>query len=184
MEDSAIIQLYLNRDEDAIRQTELAHGAKLYSLSYRILLDREDAEESVSDTYMKAWTTIPPQRPNYFFAYLAKICRFICFGKLDWKNAAKRKAEIISLSDEMQQCIPDSHQSWEPEGEELGKLLEQFMYSLPEESRLIFLRRYWYADSVAEIAQRYGIGESKVKTQLHRVRNRLRTFLEKEGIAI
>lgn len=184
MEDSQIIELYFRRDEEAISQTALAYGTKLYGLANRILMSREDAEESVSDTYMKAWETIPPQRPVYFFAYLAKICRFIAFGRLDWRNAAKRKAEMVELTQEMELCIPDLRNELKMEGEELGRLLNAFLGTLPEESRTIFMRRYWYSDSILEIAQRYNMGESKVKTRLMRTRNALRTFLEKEGVTL
>ena len=184
MEDREILDLYFRRDEEAIRQTEDAHGHKLYALSYRILLNREDAEESVSDTYLKAWETIPPARPTFFYAYLAKICRYICFGKLDWKNAAKRKAEIVELTAEMELCIPDLSREMQLESQELGALLNEFLGTLNEESRKIFMRRYWYADSIEEIAQRYHLGESKVKTRLFRARNELRSFREKEGYTL
>ena len=184
MEDEQIIELYFRRDQDAIVQTELAHGAKLNALANRILMNHEDAQECVSDTYMKAWETIPPTRPSYFYAYLAKICRFLCFGRLDWNNAAKRKAEIVELSAEMELCIPDPSRERQMESQELAGLLNEFLGTLPEESRKIFLRRYWYADSITEIAQRYQMGESKVKTRLFRTRNALRSFLEKEGITV
>ena len=181
MEDGEILELYFRRDEEAIRQTEAAHGHKLYTLAYRILLSREDAEESVSDTYLKTWDSIPPTKPTYFFAYLSKICRFLCFGKLDWKNAAKRKAEIVELTAEMELCIPDLSREVQAQSQELGRLLNDFLGTLSEENRKLFMRRYWYADSVAEIAQRFRMGESKVKTRLFRTRNQLRVFLEKEG---
>ena len=181
MEDERIIELYFRRSEEAIRQTEAAHGQKLYQLAYGILYNREDAEESVSDTYLKAWETIPPTRPTHFYAYLAKICRFLCFGKLDWKNAAKRKAEMVELTAEMELCIPDLSREAQIQAQELGRLLNDFLGTLSEENRKLFMRRYWYADSVAEIAQRYRMGESKVKTRLFRTRNQLRVFLEKEG---
>lgn len=184
MEDERIIELYFQRDEEAIRQTEAAHGQKLFHLANGILYSWEDAQECVSDTYLKAWESIPPTRPVHFYAYLAKICRFLCFGKLDWKNAAKRKAEIVELTAEMELCIPDLSRERQLEAQELGQLLNDFLGTLNEESRNIFLRRYWYADSVAEIAQRYRIGESKVKTRLFRTRNQLRSFLEKEGYRI
>ena len=183
MEDGQIIELYFQRSEEAIRQTEAAHGHKLYTLSYRILKNREDAEESVSDTYLKAWETIPPTRPTYFYAYLAKICRFICFGKLDWQNAAKRKAEIVELTAEMEMCIPDLSQQRQMEAQALGELINEFLGTLNEESRRIFLRRYWFADSIGEIAQRFGLSESKVKTRLFRARKELCGFLQKEGYA-
>lgn len=184
MEDGQIIELFFQRDEEAIRQTEAAHGHKLFSLSYGILLSREDAQECVSDTYLKAWDTIPPTRPTYLYAYLAKICRFLCFGRLDWRNAAKRKAEIVELTAEMELCIPDLSRERQLESQQLGDLLNEFLGTLPEESRRIFMRRYWYADSIGEIAQRYGLSESKVKTRLFRTRNALRGFLEKEGYSL
>ena len=182
MKDDEIIALYFRRDEDAIRQTELAYGGKLYNLSYRLLWNREDAEESVSDTYMKAWENIPPTKPTFFYAYLAKICRFLAMGKLDWNNAAKRKAEVVALSDEMENCIPDLSREMQIQSQELGALLNEFLGTLSPENRQIFMRSYWYAESIAEIAQRFHLGESNVKTKLMRTRNALRTFLEKEGI--
>lgn len=184
MTDDQILDLYWARNEDAISCTDHVYGDKLLNVAGRILDDFQDSEECVSDTYMKAWQTIPPQRPNYFFAYLAKICRHLAFGKLDWDNAAKRKAEIVSLSDELQCCIPDKGWERSLDGEEIGHLLNEFLAVLPKESRQIFLRRYWYADSVAEIAQRFRISQSKVKTSLHRTREKLRTFLQREGIAV
>ena len=182
MKDDEIIALYFRRDEDAIRQTELAYGGKLYNLSYRLLWNREDAEESVSDTYMKAWENIPPTKPTFFYAYLAKICRFLAMGKLDWNNAAKRKAEVVELSDEMENCIPDLSREMQIQSRELGALLNEFLGTLSPENRQIFMHRYWYAESIAEIAQRFHLGESNVKTKLMRTRNALRSFLEKEGI--
>ena len=184
MEDKQIIELYWARDEEAIRQTETSYGRKLHALSDRIVCSREDAQECVSDTYLKAWNTIPPQRPTYLFAYLAMICRCLSMDRLDWNNALKRKADIVSLTAEMELCIPDCSRGQELEGAQIGEILNHFLATLPRESRRIFLRRYWFTDSVAEIAARYGITQSKVKTQLHRTRNKLRCFLEKEGIGL
>ena len=182
MTDSQIIALFWERNENAIRQTDAVYGRKLYAISHKILRSHQDAEESVSDTYMRAWETIPPQKPNYFFAYLAKICRNFSLSKLQWNTAAKRNAEVVSLSQEMEACIPDRSHDRKLEGEEIGRLLNRFLDGIGVESRLIFMRRYWYTDSVAEIAARYNISQSKVKTQLHRTRNKLQLFLEKEGI--
>lgn len=184
MDDREILDLFWARDERAIEMTQRAHGGKLNRLAVGILRTEEDAEECVSDTYWKAWETIPPQRPNYFFAYLAKICRFLCFGRLDWQNAQKRSADVVSLTEEMELCIPDCSRDRQLESRELGRLLTKFLDTLPKESRVIFLRRYWYAQSVREIAIGCGVSESKVKTQLHRTRNKLRGYLEKEGIAV
>ena len=184
MTDSQIIALFWERNEDAIRETDAAYGRKLYAVSDKILRSTQDAEESVSDTYMRAWDTIPPQRPNYFFAYLAKICRNCSLSRLQWNSAAKRNAEVVSLTQEMENCIPDRSYERKLEGEEIGRVLNAFLDSISLESRLIFMRRYWYTDSIAEIAARYSISEGKVKTQLHRTRNKLQLFLAKEGIYV
>lgn len=184
MEDNKIIALYLERNEQAVKETDAAYGTRLYALSHNILRSREDAEESVSDTYMETWKSIPPQRPRYLYAFLASICRHISFNRLDWRLAAKRNAEVVTLTQELECCIPDERQMAAFESRELRQTLEAFLDALNKESRLIFLRRYLYADTVAEIAARYGISESKVKTQLHRTRAKLYSYLEKEGISV
>lgn len=184
MDDKTIIDLFFARNEDAIKHTDDAYGRRLHMLADNIIKNDQDAEESVSDTYMKAWDTIPPQRPLHFFAYLAKICRNFALGRLDWKNAAKRKAEVVSLTQEMELCIPDSTQDTQMECKELGRLLNAFLRTLTPENRMVFMRRYWYADTVAEIAGRYGISESAVMTRLSRTRTKLRSYLEKEGICV
>lgn len=184
MEDTQIIALYWDRNEDAIHQTDLSYGRKLHVLSEKIVNSYEDAQECVNDTYMKAWDTIPPQHPSFFFAYLAKICRFFSYGILDWRNAVKRNADVVALTREMEMCIPDPSHQRRIEGEEIGRVLDRFLDSISQESRLIFMRRYWYTDSISEIAARYSISESKVKTQLYRTRVKLRSFLEQEGITV
>lgn len=184
MEDSKIIDLYFARREIAIEETDKAYGRALYTLSHRILRNQQDSEENVSDTYYRTWETIPPQRPKFFKAFLSKLCRHLALDRLDWKNAAKRNAEIVALTEEMALCIPDTRQDSQIEARELRRILESFLETLPKESRLIFLRRYLYVDTVDEIAQRYGFSESKVKMQLHRTRAKLSTYLEKEGIRV
>ena len=184
MDDGKILDLYFERNEQAVKETDTAYGRKLYVLSNNILNNREDAEESVSDTYMETWNSIPPKRPKYFYAFLASICRNMSFNRLDWRLAAKRNAEVVTLTQELEMCIPDSRQDGEMDRRELRRVLETFLDSLSKESRLIFLRRYLYVDTVAEIAARYGISESKVKTQLHRTRAKLHTYLKKEGIYV
>ena len=184
MEDAKIIDLFWARNEDAIAETDAAYGRKLRFLANKILNNFEDAEESVSDTYMKTWEVIPPQRPVCFYAFIASICRHLSFHKVDWNRAAKRNAEVVALTDEMELCIPDSRQEETIQGKELAKLLNAFLEGLPRDSRMIFLRRYWFLDSIAEIAKRYDMTESKVKMQLHRTREKLRIFLEKEDIHV
>ena len=182
MDDSKIIDLYFARKEDAIKHTDETYGRRLYHLAENIVKNGQDAEESVSDTYLKAWDTIPPQRPQHFFAYIAKICRNFALKRLDWKNAAKRNAEVVSLTEEMEMCIPDKARDREIEARELGMVLDRFLRTLTPENQMVFLRRYWDVDTIAEIAARYGISESAVLMRLNRTRAKLQAFLEKEEI--
>lgn len=184
MEDSKILDLFFTRNEDAIRYTDDTYGRRLHHLAQNIVKNEQDAQESVSDTYLKAWDTIPPQRPQYFFAYLAKICRNFALKKLDWKNAAKRNAEVVSLSEEMESCIPDKALDRELEAIELSMVLDRFLRTLTPENQMVFLRRYWYADTIAQIAARYGISESAVLMRLNRTRAKLCAYLKKEGINV
>lgn len=184
MEDEKIIDLYFARNEEAIRETDAAYGKRLYGLSRRYLNDEQDAEESVSDTYMQAWNSIPPKRPERFFGFLAAVCRHISLNRLDWNLAAKRNAELVALTQEMEQCIPDTSRERMLEDREIGRVLDAFLEMLPKDSRLIFLRRYWYADTISQIAERYAVTESKVKMQLSRTRAKLSVYLDKEGITL
>ena len=128
---------------------------------------------------LKAWNTIPPQRPQYFFAYLAKDFRNFALKKLDWKNAAKRNAEVVSLTEKMEMCIPDQSPDRALEAKELGMILDRFLRTLTPEDQMVFLRRYWYVDTIAEIATRYGISERAVQMRLNRTRAKLCTCLKK-----
>lgn len=184
MDDQKIIELFWARNEDAIAETDAAYGRKLRALANRILSSREDAEESVNDTYLKTWQVIPPQYPNHFYGFIASICRHLSLHKVDWKQSAKRNAVVVTLTEEMALCIPDSRQERELEAKQIGRALNGFLDSLSTETRTIFLRRYWHADPIAEIAARYGITDSKVKMQLSRTRAKLRTYLEQEGIQL
>lgn len=182
MEDSKILELYWSRDQRAIAETRASYESPLLTLANRILSSREDAEETVSDTFLRAWQTIPPERPRCFFAFLRRICRNLAFDRLDWRQAEKRNPELITLTAELEQCIPDTRQGEIPDRLSIKETLERFLRQLPRESRVIFLRRYLYGDSIGEIAQRYAVRESKVKMQLQRTREKLRRFLEQEGI--
>lgn len=184
MDDQKIIELYFARNEDAIVHTASFYGKRLYTLADHILKSSQDAEENVNDTYWRAWNSISPQRPNHFFAYLAKICRHLALNRVEWRNAAKRKAEIVSLTEEMEQCIPDRCRAMEPDSQALGLLLDTFLRSLPKENRMIFLRRYYYADAIAEIAARYGTTEGAIQMRLNRTKAKLVSYLQKEGIQL
>lgn len=184
MEDSKIIDLLIARNEDGIKCMDACYGRKLFILADNIVKNDQDAEESVSDTYMKAWDTIPPKKPTYLFAYLAKICRNFALKKLDWKAAAKRNVEVVSLTQEMEACIPDVTRDREMEARELGRILDAFLRTQSDENQMVFLRRYWYGDSIAEVAARYGISESAVHMRLKRTRGKLAAYLAKEGVKV
>ena len=182
MNDHNIIALFFARDEAAIRHTQDKYGTRLFTTANHILRNHQDAEESVSDTYLRAWETIPPQRPQHFFAWLAKICRNFALKKLDWNNAAKRKAEVVTLTQELELCVPD--RSRDIDALELGQILDAFLRTLTPDNRLVFLRRYWFGDTIGEISARYDLSESAVNMRLNRTREKLRAHLEKEGIPI
>lgn len=184
MDDERIIELYFQRNEDAIKYTNEAYGKRLFHLADNIIKNDEDAEECVNSTYMKTWNTIPPQCPSFFFAYIAKICRHLALDRFDWNKAAKRQAEIVSLSYELEMCIPDNRSTDELHSKELGAMLDSFLHTLSRENRIIFMRRYWYADSVTRIAKCFEMSESAVSMRLNRSREKLRAYLEKEGVCI
>ena len=183
MEDSGIVELYLRRDESAISQTAEKYGGRLRGVSYGIVGDQETARECENDTYLAAWRSIPPHEPrDYLFPFLARIIRHISLNCCRDSRRLKRGAFICELSAEMEECIPapDDLES-RLEDMALGEAINGFLSELGAERRNIFLRRYWYMDSVADISRRFGISESKVKTTLFRCRRRLREYLEREG---
>ena len=184
MDDERIIELFFQRKEDAIIYTNETYGKRLFHLADNITKNDKDAEECVNSTYMKTWNTIPPKCPSFFFAYIAKICRHLALDRFDWNKAAKRQAEIVSLSYELEMCIPDSRSADELQAKELGAILDSFLHSLSRENRIIFMRRYWYADSVSQIAKRFELSESAISMRLNRSREKLRAYLEKEGVCI
>ena len=184
MDDSKIIEQFFARNEDAIKHTDDTYGRRLFRLADNIVHNDQDAEESVNDTYMKAWDTIPPQRPEHFFAYIAKICRNFALKRIDWQKAKKRNAEVVSLTQEMENCIPDTYRDMEADTRELGRILDAFLRTLTPENQMVFLRRYWYVDTIADIAVRYGISESAVQMRLNRTRSKLAMYLAKEGIKV
>ncbi len=184
MRDEEIVALFWARDESALRETEAAYGGKLRRLALGILRRKEDAEECAADACLKAWETIPPQRPERLFAYLAKICRYLAFDRLDRAGAQKRRGEAVALTEELAACVPDRLAERTMEGWELGQLLDGFLAGLDREERVMFLRRYWYGDTIRELAGRYGLTAGGVKSRLYRTREKLRTYLNKEDIEV
>lgn len=186
MEDERIVGMFLLRDEAAIKHTSEKYGERLRGLAFDITGDRMTSEECENDTYLKAWDSIPPYRPvSYLYAFLARITRHVSLDACRSRLRLKRSALIVELSDEMEQCIPSPNDTeCQVEGELLGHAVSSFLRTVSEEKRNVFVRRYWYLDGIAAIAARYGIGESKIKTMLLRMRNGLRDYLEKEGYTL
>ena len=183
MEDVSIIELYWARSQDAIVRTKEKYGRLIYSICIRILRIAEDALECENDTYLKAWDSMPPNRPDHLSAYLGRIARNLSLDRFEREHAMKRGGSQIPLIlEELEECIPASLDSGLPL--ELRDLLNRFLEGQTERARILFVRRYWFGDSVKEIAERYALGESLVKMTLLRSRNALRAFLEREGISI
>lgn len=186
MEDTAIVDMYLRRDECAVSETAEKYGHRLRGLAFGITEDAQTAEECENDTYFQAWNAIPPHEPrSYLYQFLARITRHLSLDACRSRSRLRRSAHITELSIELEQCIPapDDAECRIMESE-LKAAINGFLAGLNEEKRSIFLRRYWYLDSVAAISRRFGISESKVKTTLHRCRRQLKEYLEKEGYTI
>lgn len=183
MEDQKIIDLYWQRSEQAIAETDRKYGAYCFSIAYNILSNREDSEESVSDTYMAAWRAMPPRKPAILPAFLGKITRHLSIDRWRRKTADKRGGGEPALAlEELEYCVSGEAT---PESaalrKELTVLVNRFLDTLPETERSVFLCRYWYVDSIGDIAKTFGFTEAKVNSMLHRTRQKLRKALAKEG---
>lgn len=183
MEDRHIVTLYWQRCETAITETAMKYGQYLKSISFNILYDYEDAQECVNDTYNDAWNSMPPHRPERLSTFLGKITRRISIDRWRHRNATKRGGSEIPVAlDELRQCVT-LEESLEERviHRELVSTLNHFLNSLPKTECQIFMCRYWYLDSIEEIANRFQFSESKVTSILFRTRKKLRILLEKEG---
>ena len=185
MEDLQIIELYFARCESAIAETDAKYGRFCRYIAYRILQNNEDAEEVTNDTYLKTWNTIPPNRPESLKGYVGMISNQLSLDRYDAQNAAKRGGGEIPLAlGELSESIPDSSGDDICENIALSEALSRFLWSLPQKSRNIFVRRYWYVSEISEIARDYSMSETAVSMLLHRARKKLKKYLEKEGFAI
>ena len=186
MDEKEIIALYWARSENAIAETAQKYGKFCHSIAYNILANREDSEECVNDTWLHTWNAIPPRKPNKLAAFLGKITRNLALKKYEIYTAAKRGGGQVPLAlEELAEYIPDPDSvERQMDDRMLADALNGFLAGLSPETRRIFLRRYWKLSSVKEIALDYGISESKVKMSLLRTREKLRSFLEQEGIAL
>ena len=184
MTDSALIDLYWQRSEQAIAETDRAYGSYCYAVAYHVLANREDSDESVNDTWLAAWNAMPPARPSSLKAYLGRLTRNIAISRLRRSSSQKRGGGEITLAmDELGDCIPSSFDMNRTlEARELAESIDRFLAALPERERVIFTARYWYLLPVDEIARRLDMKPNTVKTSLYRSRARLLAHLKKEGL--
>ena len=185
MEDKQIVELYWARSESAISETANKYGRYCHYIAYQILTNDEDAKEVVNDTYLKAWNTIPPQRPDPLKPYVGTISRQLALNVYKEQHTQKRGGQVPLVLDELSDCIPNP-ENHENIGESiaLSEALSRFLRALPQKTRNIFIRRYFYMSPIAEIARDFSMKESNVTMHLLRTRRKLAQFLKKEGFDV
>ena len=184
MDDTQIVSLFLQREESAIRFTAQKYGSRIRQIAFQIVQNPETAEECENDTYLEAWRRIPPNEPrDYLGSFLQKIARNIALNRCIQLSRLKRRAFIYELTDELSQCIPDKETiESRMDQKDLARCINAFLLDLDEGKRNLFIRRYWYLDSIKALSLRFRLSESNVKTTLLRCRKKLRERLEKEDI--
>lgn len=176
-----IIELLLSRDEQGLAMLEKEYRDLCYSIIYRLLRDPEQTEEALSDVWFQVWNSIPQARPAHLRAYMAKTARNTAIHYVQ-RNAAQKRSGITVLLDELEECIPDPR--WECDSENLKDLLGKFISSLGREEKRIFMRRYWYGETVQELAKASHCTQNRITGILFRTRNKLRKYLESEGYEV
>lgn len=184
MEDKEIMELYFQRNEDAIRETDRKYRQLCFRIAVNILDSEEDSEECVNDTYLNVWNQIPPNRPGNFMAFLCKITKNLSLKRLDYNRAKKRACESVLPLEELEELLPDERIRPGAEKEEIGRLISEFLCREKADARNVFIRKYWFFDSNRDIVERYSFSEGKVRSMLYHTRCRLREYLRKEGIVI
>lgn len=185
MDDEKIIGLFFERSEQALKELDTKYGRVCHKLSYGILNNRLDAEECVNDAYLGVWNAIPPAKPNPLLTYLCKILRNISLKRYYMKEAAKRNSTYDVAMEELENCLssPNTVEA-EIEARELARIIRDFLYTQTVENRVIFLRRYWFPDTYAEIAERMGMTEKNVSVRLTRTREKMREYLLERGVLV
>ena len=185
MEDKQIVDLYWQRNESAIEETDKKYGRYCHYIAYQILADDEDAKEIVNDTYLKAWNTIPPNRPDPLKPYLGTISRQLSLNRYESQHTQKRGGQVVLALEELSECIPGTDSGADiGESVALSDALSRFLWTLPERTRMMFVRRYFYMSPVAEIARDFSMKESAVTMLMLRTRRKLAQFLKKEGFDV
>ena len=181
MEDEQIVSLYWQRQESAIRETEIKYDRYLTKIAYNILSDYEDSRESVNDTYLALWNAIPPEKPDPLTAYVYRVGKNIALKKHRDLTAQKRDSRYDVSLDELSGCLAGCSLEEEWQARELGRAIDRFLGLQTQQNRIIFLRRYWFGDSVKEIASLYALSPGAVSVRLSRLRDDLKEYLTKEG---
>lgn len=184
MEDRQIVDLYFARNEAAIAETDKKYGRYCHAIAYGILYSDEDAKEVVNDTYLKAWNTIPPRRPDPLKPYVGMISRQLALNTYEKQHAQKRAGQVPLALEELSECVSGQGEGDVEESVAVADALNRFLLTLPERTRKIFIRRYFYMSATAEIAKDFGLKESNVTMLLLRARRKLEQFLKKEGFDI
>ena len=180
MDDASIMELFRKRDECAIAELRLKYGRLCLYITGNILSQREDAEECVNSAYFDVWQNIPPDSPDDLKTYLCRIVKNKAIDRLKYNSAEKRNPQLTVSLDELSECIPDNRGE-EISAEELAGLISRFLRTQEERRRRLFVRRYWYGDSLRELAELFGMNERTVATDLYRTREKLKAFLQEEG---
>ena len=184
LNDFDIIELYFLRNEQAIVETDNKYGRLCHKLAINIVKNSQDAEECVNDTYMGAWNSIPPTRPNNFMAFLCKITRNVSLKRLNQNMRKKRSHGVMVSFDELAEILPDKNIADGISDEHVGKLISDFLRNEKQDVRNVFIRKYFFFDNITDIARRYNFTKSKIKNMLHHTRTKLKDYLIKEGVEL
>lgn len=181
MDDSEIIDLFFERSEQAIVELSKKYGDLCKHISFNILNNSLDVEECVSDAYLGMWNSIPPQRPNPLLAYVCRIVRNLSIKKYHYNTAEKRNSKYSLALDELGECIANCAET-DQEAPALDEIIDGFLSTLSHDNRVMFMRRYWFSDSISEMAELFGIPEHNVSARLCRMRKKMREYLTKKGV--
>ena len=185
MDDSKIVELYFQRSESAITETDRKYGRLCRYIAMNILHSTSDSGEIVNDTYLSAWNTIPPEKPNMLSAFIGRITRNLALKRYEYLSAAKRNPETIMSLSELDEIVTGrKNVEDEVENKRIEQVISDFLWQQDRDKRTVFIRRYWYFESIGSISRRYGFSHSKVTSMLYNTRKKLKRYLESEGIEL
>lgn len=185
LDDSKIIELFYERSEQAIIELSKKYGSVCTRVANNILNNRLDSEECINDAYLGAWNTIPPQKPDPLLTYICRIVRNLAIKKYHSNTAMKRNSTYDVSLDELENCFPVSDSPEDKAGaREIAQMIDRFLETLDKENRIMFVRRYWYADSITELAELFHTSNHNISVRLSRTREKLRKYLIKEGVSL